>query len=43
MAIVKAIADAHAAKLELGSGADGKGLSVSVTFPAIHGAVATSP
>ena len=34
MAIVKAIVDAHAATLELASGADGSGLSVSVAFPA---------
>jgi two-component system, OmpR family, sensor kinase len=34
MAIVKAIADAHAATLTLDSGPDGKGLAVSVGFPA---------
>jgi nitrogen fixation/metabolism regulation signal transduction histidine kinase len=33
MAIVKAIADAHGAALELDSGADGRGLAVSVRFP----------
>ena len=33
MAIVKAIADAHDAALELDSGADGRGLAVSVRFP----------
>ena len=50
MAIVKAIADGHAATLELTAGADGSGLSVSVTFPAgeagspgIQGAVAPLP
>ena len=34
MAIVKAIADAHKATLKLDSGPDGKGLAVSVLFPA---------
>jgi len=34
MAIVKAIADAHNAILKLDAGADGKGLAVSVLFPA---------
>ena len=50
MAIVKAIADGHAATLELAAGADGSGLSVSVTFPAgeagspsIQGAIAPLP
>jgi nitrogen fixation/metabolism regulation signal transduction histidine kinase len=33
MAIVKAIADTHAATLELGAGPDGTGLTVSVRFP----------
>jgi two-component system OmpR family sensor kinase len=33
MAIVKAIADAHGATLELASGPDDKGLAVTVTFP----------
>jgi signal transduction histidine kinase len=33
MAIVKAIADAHDATLELDSGPDGRGLVVSVRFP----------
>jgi two-component system OmpR family sensor kinase len=35
MAIVKAIADAHGATLELASGPDDKGLAVTVTFPKI--------
>jgi two-component system OmpR family sensor kinase len=34
MAIVKAIADSHGATVELDSGPDGKGLAVSVRFPA---------
>jgi two-component system OmpR family sensor kinase len=34
LAIVKAIADAHGATLTLGSGADGRGLKVLVTFAA---------
>jgi len=34
MAIVKAIADTHTAKLELNSGPDGTGLAVTVRFPA---------
>jgi signal transduction histidine kinase len=34
LAIVKAIADAHGATLELGDGPAGKGLAVSVFFPA---------
>ena len=33
MAIVKSIADAHDAALELDSGAEGRGLAVSVRFP----------
>jgi len=33
MAIVKAIADAHAANLTLDSGLDGKGLAITVAFP----------
>ncbi len=37
MAIVKAIADAHNAILTLDAGPDGKGLSVSVLFPAAPG------
>ena len=36
MAIVKAIADAHDATLELDSGPDGTGLVVSVRFPGAH-------
>ena len=35
MAIVKAIADSHTAKLSLDGGPDGKGLTVSVSFPAV--------
>ena len=34
LAIVKAIADAHGAAVQLGDGPSGKGLSVSVLFPA---------
>jgi two-component system, OmpR family, sensor kinase len=34
LAIVKAIADAHGATLSLDAGPSGKGLAVSVTFPA---------
>jgi two-component system, OmpR family, sensor kinase len=34
LAIVKAIADAHGAAVRLGDGPSGKGLSVSVSFPA---------
>ncbi|NJD32604.1 MAG: HAMP domain-containing protein [Gammaproteobacteria bacterium] len=34
LAIVKAIADQHGAQVELGSGADGRGLRVRVLFPA---------
>jgi two-component system OmpR family sensor kinase len=34
LAIVKAIAAAHGATVELGEGADGRGLAVTVTFPA---------
>jgi two-component system OmpR family sensor kinase len=34
MAIVKAIADAHGASIELGEGAQGQGLEVKVSFPA---------
>lgn len=34
LAIVKAIAVAHGATVELGEGADGRGLAVTVTFPA---------
>ena len=34
LAIVKAIADAHGAAVQLGGGPSGKGLSVSVLFPA---------
>jgi two-component system, OmpR family, sensor kinase len=33
MAIVKAIADAHAASISLGNGPNGSGLAVSVSFP----------
>ena len=35
MAIVKAIADAHDATLELDSGPTGRGLAVSVRFPGV--------
>jgi two-component system OmpR family sensor kinase len=35
LAIVKAIADAHGASVQLGDGPGGKGLVVSVTFPAL--------
>lgn len=34
MAIVKAIADAHEAKVSLAAGPDGRGLAVTVSFPA---------
>jgi signal transduction histidine kinase len=34
LAIVKAMADAHGAAVQLGDGPSGKGLSVSVLFPA---------
>lgn len=34
LAIVKAIATAHGASVELGDGADGRGLAVTVSFPA---------
>ena len=34
LAIVKAIAVAHGATVELGEGADGRGLAVTVAFPA---------
>lgn len=37
MAIVKAIADSHGARLALDDGPDGKGLAVSVAFPAAPG------
>ncbi|MBV8803732.1 MAG: hypothetical protein JO042_01770, partial [Sinobacteraceae bacterium] len=33
MAIVKAVADAHGASIVLDTGADGRGLAVTVTFP----------
>jgi two-component system, OmpR family, sensor kinase len=33
MAIVKAIADTHGATMDLGSGVDGHGLAVSLSFP----------
>jgi len=33
LAIVKAIADAHGASVQLADGPDGRGFSVSVTFP----------
>jgi len=38
LAIVKAIADAHGAAVRLDEGPSGKGLAVSVTFPAQPGA-----
>jgi two-component system, OmpR family, sensor kinase len=42
LAIVKAIADAHGATVELGDGPGGKGLAVSVSFPATAPAAAES-
>jgi two-component system OmpR family sensor kinase len=36
MAIVKAIADTHAATVTLDSGPDGRGLAVSVSFPSVN-------
>ncbi len=33
MAIVKTVADAHGASIALGDGPDGRGLTVTVTFP----------
>jgi two-component system OmpR family sensor kinase len=42
LAIVKAIADAHGGTVSLDAGPSGKGLTVSVTFPAQSPAVASS-
>jgi two-component system OmpR family sensor kinase len=39
LAIVKAIADSHGASVQLGEGAEGKGLAVSVTFPPLQPSV----
>jgi two-component system OmpR family sensor kinase len=41
LAIVKSIADAHGASVQLGSGLEGRGLSIAVTFPQPAAAAAT--